>query len=115
MRQLWNVLCVWMLAVLLLVIPAGTAISADGQASSPKAASVTAVNLNTASAELLDTLPGIGPKTAALIIAYRQKNGGFRRVEDLMNVRGIGEKSFIKLRPFVTVTPVKAGRASSGK
>ena len=50
------------------------------------------INLNTATAEELDTLPGIGEKTAAAIIEMRSKLGGFRYPEDLLLVHGIGEK-----------------------
>src|SRR5436309_8131413 len=64
------------------------------------------INLNTASAAQIATLPGIGPKTADLIIQYRQKNGGFKKVEEIMNVRGVGEKSFLKLKSRITVTPM---------
>jgi comEA protein len=65
------------------------------------------VNLNTASAGELEKLPGVGPATAQRIIEYRQKNGGFKKIEDLMNVRGIGEASFLKLKPQITVAPVR--------
>ena len=74
-----------------------------------KAAPTTAVvNINTASAAELDALPGIGAKTAARIVEYRQKNGLFKKVEELMNVRGVGEKNFLKLKPQLTVGAPKA-------
>ena len=65
------------------------------------------ININTATVEQLDTLPGVGPKVAARIIEYRQKNGQFKKIEDLMNVRGIGEKNFLKIRNRLTVGPAK--------
>jgi competence protein ComEA len=61
------------------------------------------VNLNTATVTDLQTLPGIGATVAARILEYREKNGPFKKIEELMNVRGIGEKSFLKLRSQVTV------------
>jgi competence ComEA-like helix-hairpin-helix protein len=48
-------------------------------------------------------LPGVGASTAKLIFEHRQKNGGFKKIEELMNIKGIGEKSFLKLKPMVTV------------
>jgi comEA protein len=85
---------------------------AQAKSSAPrsgKAAPSTAiVNINTASAAELDTLPGIGAKTAARIVEYRQKNGPFKKVEELMNVRGVGEKNFLKLKAQLTVTSAKA-------
>jgi comEA protein len=85
----------------------------DAPPSAPsKSAKGSIVNLNTASAAELEELPGIGPSTAARIVEYRQKNGSFKKVEDLMNIRGIGEKSFLKLKPLITVTPVKADRGT---
>jgi competence protein ComEA len=62
------------------------------------------VNLNTATAVELQTLPKIGAAAAARIIEYRQKSGGFKKVEDLMNVKGIGEKTFLRLKPLVAVS-----------
>ena len=61
------------------------------------------VNLNTADAEELATLPGIGPATAQKIIAYRESIGAFQSTEELMQVDGIGEKTFEKLKELVTV------------
>lgn len=83
---------------------------AMGKAGTSKAAGATAsapVNLNTATSVELQTLPNIGPATAARILEYRQKNGGFKKIEDLMNVKGIGEKSFLKLKPLVIVAATK--------
>ena len=62
------------------------------------------VNLNTATAAELEQLPGIGAKTAGRIVDYRQKKGPFKKIEELMNVQGIGEKSFLKLKPQITLT-----------
>ena len=77
------------------------------QASSQSPAAVT-VNLNTATQDQLEKLPGVGPKTAVRIIEYRQKNGGFKKIEELMNVRGVGEKSFLRIKSQLTVAPPKA-------
>ncbi len=66
---------------------------------SVKNAKAARVNINTADAEALTQLPGIGPKTAKSIIAYRKKNGKFKKAEDLLNVKGIGEKTLKKMKP----------------
>ena len=82
----------------------GTAVSSSAVST---AASVTAsasgkVNINTATAAELDTLPGIGPVKAQSIIAYREANGSFSSIEDLILVDGIGEKTMAELRPLIT-------------
>jgi competence protein ComEA len=73
----------------------------------PAAAQTDVINLNTASAAQIAALPGIGPKTADLIVQYREKNGSFKKIEEIMNVKGIGEKSFLKLKSRLTVTVPK--------
>lgn len=60
------------------------------------------VDLNTATQDQLESLPGIGPAMAKRIQEYREANGGFKRIEDLMNVKGIGEKKFLRLKELVT-------------
>ena len=61
------------------------------------------VNLNTATVDELDTLPGVGPATAQSIMEYRSEHGRFNRIEDLLEVRGIGNAKFATLRSRVTV------------
>jgi competence protein ComEA len=61
------------------------------------------VNLNTASAAELETLPGVGPTTAAAIIAHRETNGPFTAVDQLLDVRGIGDAKLAQLRDLVAV------------
>ncbi|MEA3459697.1 MAG: helix-hairpin-helix domain-containing protein, partial [Chloroflexota bacterium] len=61
------------------------------------------VNINTATAEELETLPGIGPAFAQRIIEYRQEKGPFASIEDIEKVKGIGEATFEKLRDLITV------------
>ena len=63
----------------------------------------TRVNLNTATLEELDALPGVGPSTAKNIIAYREAHGGFAAPEEITNVKRIGEKTFQKLKEFIKV------------
>jgi competence protein ComEA len=79
------------------LLVSGTAMAAGKPAPTAK------VNLNTASVEQLATLPGVGPKLAARIVEYRQKSGTFRSTQELINVKGVGEKSFAKIEPWLSV------------
>ena len=63
----------------------------------------TPVNVNAATAEQMDSLPGIGPALAARIVAYREQHGAFARPEHLQRVKGIGAKTFAKMAPYVRV------------
>jgi competence ComEA-like helix-hairpin-helix protein len=63
------------------------------------------IDLNAATIKELEELPGVGPVTAQRIIEARQKSGRFRRVEDLLAIRGISTKRLDALRPYVTVSP----------
>jgi competence protein ComEA len=92
---------------------AAASVHAQEPKTPPAAHAAQALNLNTATAAQLEALPGIGKATADRIVEYRQKSGGFKKIEDLMNVRGIGEKNFLKLKPLITVAPAKNERAAA--
>ena len=62
------------------------------------------VDINTASQEDLEKIKGIGPGLAKKIIEYRESHGSFEKIEDIINVKGIGEKKFEKIKEFITVT-----------
>jgi competence protein ComEA len=93
-------------ALVFISLPLG----AQRAAKPPVAATVVStavVNLNSATAAQIASLPGIGPKTADLVVQYRQKNGPFKKIEEIMNVRGIGEKSFLKIKDRLAVADAK--------
>jgi competence protein ComEA len=94
--------------VLALVVSSGLAIAAGKPAPSGK------VNINTATAQQLTVLPGVGEKLAARIVDYRQKAGGFKNVSELMNVQGIGEKNLAKIQAFLT-TSGETAKPAAGK
>ena len=74
-----------------------------GSDTAPKTTASAKINLNSATAEQLASLPGIGPATARLIIEHRTQMGKFNRIEELLNVKGIGEKKFEALKDFLTL------------
>ena len=61
------------------------------------------ININTASLSQLDSLPGIGPTYAQRIIDYREANGGFKSIEEIKNIKGIGDKTFEKFKDQITI------------
>ena len=61
------------------------------------------INLNSASAEQLESLPGIGPVTAKRIVDYRAKVGKFKRIEEIINIQGIGDKKFERIKDRLIV------------
>lgn len=64
---------------------------------------ISKININTATQEELETLPGIGPSIATKIINYRKENGKFKKIEDIKNVNGIGESKFNKIKEFIKI------------
>lgn len=63
------------------------------------------LELNTATVEQLQEVPGIGPRTAEAIVNFREKSGPFRRIEDLLAIKGITQPKLDKMRPYLSVTP----------
>jgi comEA protein len=77
---------------------------ANAQKKHPPANSV---ELNSASAAELQQVPGIGPATAKSIVNFREKSGPFKRVEDLLAIRGISKQALERMRPYLAVNPPK--------
>jgi competence protein ComEA len=95
----------------LFVFALAVAAAAPVLAAPPKPAAagseVRQVDLNTADSTALETVPGIGKSLSERIVAFRDKNGPFQSVDDLLKVQGVGEKSIQKLRPYLTVSKGK--------
>ena len=106
-----RVLLMFLALAAMAVIPAAAAQQAKASPApstksarpSKAAAPAAPINLNTATQSQLESLPGVGPKAAQRILDYRKQNGAFKKIEDLMNVKGFGEKTFLKLKPMLTV------------
>ncbi len=97
--------------LLLLVVCLFAFLTATGQ--SKKQPPAKPLDLNTSTVEQLQQLPGIGPTTAKAIVRFREKSGPFRRVEDLLVIRGITKAKLEKLRPYITVSPPPPARNGS--
>ena len=96
--------------VLIVALAFGSFPVAAQRAAKPTMATVVStepININSATAAQIASLPGIGPKTADLVVQYRVKNGPFKNIEEIMNVRGVGEKSFLKIKDRLTVSAAK--------
>ena len=105
------------LLTLILVALAVTAVAGTADSSQPSGV----VNINTASSEELELLPRVGPALAGRIIEFREANGPFQTVDEILAVKGIGESSFEKLEPFIVTSgattladKVKLARSTGG-
>jgi comEA protein len=94
--------------VFLLFAALGVAAMAQGKKTPP----ATPVDLNTASAEELAQLPGIGPAAARAIVQFREKSGPFQRVDDLLAIRGITQRKLGQIKPYVKVIPNAPGKSA---
>jgi competence protein ComEA len=96
-----------LVALALALAPAGSLAAEAG--------SVGPIDLNTATVEELVALPGVGEAKARAIVEAREQRGGFDSVDELLEVRGIGEKALEQLRPLLTVGAGRSGRSSTGR
>jgi competence protein ComEA len=99
------------LGILLIAPAAAQAVTQSPSSTQSEPAFV--VNLNTATLTELQRLPGVGVRTAERIIEFREKNGPFKKIEEVMNVQGIGEKTFLRLRPQLSVGSDEAANANA--
>lgn len=108
-------------ALLAATLSLGVAAAAPSESSGAERAAATPevrrpglVDINTATEKELESIPGVGPSLAKKIVEYRRTAGSFKKVDELLNVKGIGEKSLEKLRPYVTAGATGAS-GSGGK
>jgi competence protein ComEA len=84
-----------------LALTAAAALGLAAQAADTASSLVGVVNVNTATSEELELLPGVGAARAQALIALRKQRGGFKSVDELMDVKGIGEAGLARMRPYV--------------
>ncbi len=95
-RQVWRVVGAFLVLSLVGLIGAPPMHAADRDDGGR-------ININSADVEELTELPGIGPSYARRIVEYRKEFGPFKKIEDLLNVRGIGDRTFEKIRDRITI------------
>src|ERR1700691_2617245 len=79
--------------------------SASGSRADTKHPPAHSIELNTATVEQLQQVPGIGPGTAKAIVNFREKSGPFQKIEDLLAIKGISKSRLQKMRPYLTISP----------
>ena len=94
-RQVWRIMGAFLVLSMMGIIGAPAAIAAEENSGGK-------ININSADVERLTDLPGIGPSYAQRIVDYRKEFGPFKTIEDLLNVRGIGDRTFEKIRDRIT-------------
>lgn len=96
--------------VALAMIGAGAAIAKPKKKRPP----AKPIDLNHATIDQLEELPGVGPVTARHIVEFRQKSGPFKRVDDLLSIHGISQRRLEKMRPYIVVRPLQKPRPAAG-
>jgi len=91
------------IVLFVVIVSSACSTRVEYSAANADAPSSNAININTASVDELEKLPHIGRKTAEAIVDFRTVNGPFRRIEQLMQIRGVSEERFANLRPHIKI------------
>lgn len=92
-----------LLVALSFVVPVSYTFAASNSSTNQSQVLQEKININSADEEALSRVPGIGPKTAEKIRMHREENGMFKNIDDLIEVKGIGQKSLEKMKPYLTI------------